>query len=382
MPTITRVQTVADALSKLRYEFKLNECTQRIEVNGDPITDGDEATIRVLMRGKNVINTALISDVMVSQAYQNSYHPVKEFLKCTAKKYDGKKHIAALSDCIKDTDDIFPMLFRHWLVGAVAKVMQAEQNPMLVMDGEQGLGKSQFSKWLCPLPDYFIESPVNPEDKDTHLRLASRWIWEVAELGATVRRSDRESLKFFITRGWVTVRPAYAKHDVNLPAMASLIGTVNDECGILADPTGSRRFLICHVESIDWSYKKQIDISQVWGEAYSAYLAGEDWRLSPDDERSAQFVNERYEMDDAIEGWLKKHYRVSPTNTARWIPTHKIVEQLYGTGAMGNRAHAITLGSCCRKLKLTRARRTYNGQQVWGFTGLILKKKKVDPYAI
>lgn len=371
MPTATKVLSILDAFKQMKYEFKFNECSHRIEMNGIPKNDADDSNIRVAMRDFKIINAKLIDDIVVTQAHKNKYHPVKLFIKKAIRKYDGKDHISELAECVPDTDKVFPMIFRKWLIGSIARVMETEQNPMLVLDGDQGMGKSEFARWLCPLQDYFVESAINPDDKDAYLRLASTWIWEVGELGATIRKADREALKDFISRRWVTARPSFGRHDLTLPAMASLIGTVNDECGLLSDPTGNRRFMICHLENIDWSYKHSIDKEQIWGEAYQAYLDGESWKLKPDEQKRMQVVNERYELDDAVEGLIKKYYKVDPSRIDRWIPTTKILEKLYGPSAAGNRSNTFTLGSSCRRLKLIRKRKIYHGQYVWGFTGLL-----------
>lgn len=368
--TITRPAEVLQLLTKLDYHFRLNQCTQYIEVNDVPMSDGEAATIRLKLREHNVNNFQLVKDVISSAAEQNKYHPVKDYLKSI--KYKRGLPIAALAAHVTDTDGVFGTWLRRWLIGACAKVFLAEQNPMLVMDGEQGIGKSEFSRWLCPLKDYFIESAINPDDKDHRLRLAGCWIWEVAELGATVRRADREALKSFISQRSVRVRPPYGHSDVTLDALASLIGTVNDEAGILNDPTGSRRFLICQVVKIDWDYTKKIRLDQVWAEAYAAFLDGEAWQLTRTEDKQAQDINERYETEDPIEGLLKQHYRVDARRVTWWEPTATVLERLYGLSGV-TRSNSFALGGCCRRLKLQRVRREWKEQWLWGYTGLKLK---------
>jgi predicted P-loop ATPase len=49
------------------------------------------------------------------------------------------------------------------------------------------------------LPQLFYEGPINPDDKDSLIRLINNWIWEVAELDSTRKRSERSALKHFIT---------------------------------------------------------------------------------------------------------------------------------------------------------------------------------------
>lgn len=373
MQTVTRPASILDKLNKLGYRFRLNECTRYIEINDTPITDGEMATIRLKLREHGITNRQLVDDVILSNADQNSYHPVREYFKSL--KLKRGEPIAALASHVTDTDNVFGMWLRRWLIGSIAKVFLSEQNPMLVMDGNQGIGKSELSRWLCPLPSYFIESAINPEDKDCHLRLAACWLWEVAELGATVRKADREALKFFISRRTVQVRPPYGRADVILPAMASLIGTVNDEAGILNDPTGSRRFIICQVNKIDWDYREKIDASQVWAEAYVAFQAGEEWKLTPSEDRRATEINERYEQEDTVEGLLKRHYDIRSDRLTWWQSTITILEKIHGISGV-TRQNSFALGACCRRLKLERARRKEHGQWVWGYCGLKLKTSK------
>ena len=198
-------------------------------------------------------------------------------------------------------------------------------------------------------------------------------------MGATTRRADKEALKSFITRRKVTVRLPYGHHDISVPAMASLIGTVNDEAGFLSDPTGSRRFLTCHLDEIDWGYSKTVDRQQLWLEAYQAFLNGEKWTLTSDEAKQASTINARYEVDDAVEGILKRHYQIDPTRDDWWVPTHVILERLYGPRNAHTRSNTYNLGGCCRRLGLTRIRRSIRGQDVWGFTGLRQQTRRKSP---
>jgi predicted P-loop ATPase len=63
------------------------------------------------------------------------------------------------------------VFWRKWLIGSIAKMLRAQQNYMLVLLGAQGKGKSRLAEWLCPLPQLFYEGPINPDDKDSLIRL-------------------------------------------------------------------------------------------------------------------------------------------------------------------------------------------------------------------
>lgn len=202
------------ALAELGYRFRMRAVDDLIEVNGQPISDPLRAEIRTRMRDIGYKSVSSIEDAYTAWAYRHQYHPVKDYL--NGLEWDGQGHISALAAYFQDdhaqtyqavigTEEytgnmVFFLWLTRWLVGAVAKVLDTRQNIMLVLDGPQGSGKSHFVQWLgSVLPDYFIEAPINPDDKDTWLRLISKMTWEVGEFGSTSRRADREALKNFIT---------------------------------------------------------------------------------------------------------------------------------------------------------------------------------------
>jgi len=370
--TKTKPDDIAAELRQIGFEFAYNECTNAIEVNGSQMNDGIEAELRYTARMRNIHNMGALTDTFVALAYRSRYHPIRTYLsQCLAASNRKADHISQLASHLRDSDGVFAVWLRKWLIGAVAKVIRAEQNPMLVLDGAQGIGKSEFARWLCTDPTYFIEAAITPEDKDCYARLASKFIWEVAELGATIKRADREALKHFITMRQVTVRPPYGHHDLNRPAMASLIGTVNNESGLLNDPTGSRRFLVCHIDAIDWSYSK-LDIQQVWAEAYAAFLGGESWLLSAAEMQHAAQINERYDVDDPIESILVQDFEIDPAhNDDWWMTSIEIMLHVFGTQASAlNRMNAAALGTVMTRLGVSRVARRVNNKRVWGYAGI------------
>lgn len=175
---------------------------------------------------------------------------------------------------------------------------------MLVLASEQGIGKSEFARWLCsPLPDYFVESAVNPESVEHQRWAASNLIWEVAELGATTRKADVEALKAFITRHEHTFRVPYAKNEVHKRSKVSFIGTVNpDHAGFLTDPTGSRRFLSVELTAINWrGYVADINVRQVWAQAYALYKQDANaWKLAECEIDIRNEINTGFGVEDPV----------------------------------------------------------------------------------
>jgi len=364
----SRAKDYVEELAMMGYGFRSNELDDNIEVNGEPISDNLEAKIRSRMRDKGFgKELGAIKDAYIEAAVDNSYHPVKEYLE--ALEWDGRGWIQYLAGHFRDHDNVFGIWLRRWLIGAVAKAFEPTQNYMLVLDGGQGLGKSHFAAWLgSALPAYFIEGPIQPENKDFIIRLANKWIWEVSELGSTTKKADREALKAFITTQIVVARKPYGRHDIKKPALASLIGTINDEAGFLNDPTGSRRFLACTLTGVDWNYTK-IDVNQVWAEAYAAYKAGETWSLSPDEKIHQRRINEYYESEDPLETSIKAAYMLVEPMPDTWVSTGEVLAKL----ALDDRnvGYARRVSTLLKKLGCKRTRgQLPNGQRVNGWLGL------------
>lgn len=357
-----------DALSLLGYDFRLNTLDDSMEVNGERITDEMEAKIRSQLRDAGYSKELnAIRDAYTRYAYDHGYHPVRKYLNDLV--WSGEPSIAKLSAHFTDQDGVFGLWLRRWLIGAVAKAFTGSQNYMLVLDGAQGIGKSRFAAYIgsC-LPEYFVEGPIQPENKDFVLRMANKFIWEVSELGGTTRKADREALKAFITMQTIVARKPYGRHDIKKPALASLIGTINDEAGFLNDPTGSRRFLTCTLTKIDFGYNA-VDINDVWAEAVAAWRNGELWYLTKDEAERQSSLNAYYECEDPMETSIKRNYVTVDPQLETWIATADILRAL---GLDENNAgHARRVSTLLKKMGCTRDRaKLANGQRVNGWLGL------------
>ena len=69
-------------------------------------------------------------------------------------------------------------------------------------------------------------------------------------------------------------------------AALSIFGINADGAGFLNDPTGSRRFVVVSIESLDHDYTKRIDINQLWAQIMHMYKNGEPWRLQANEKKA------------------------------------------------------------------------------------------------
>ena len=377
-PTFTPSQMLIGELGKLGYTFVQNELDDTIYVGDERLDDGLESSILTQMRDvfsayddKPAWRVSWVKDAYVKAAYENRFHPVRDYLNGLV--WDGEETIARVASHFTSTDqkitypedgeqggmafDTFGVWLRKWGIGTVAKALNPSshtQPGMLVIVGNQGDGKSTFVQWLgSPLPDLTLESPIQPDHPEHARYLSMKWIWEVAELGATTRRADVEALKGFITRTETTFRKPYGKHPIVKPCLSSFIGTVNDGVGFLNDISGNRRFLVARIGHIDWDYIK-IDVNQFWAEAVAAYRKNESWNLDEIQAAHRDNLNSQHEQEDSYEGWILKYFDIDATQTDWMIGSQEIVAQLQAMGVTGG-TRAIMMGviSYLKRIGLT-----------------------------
>lgn len=365
---------------KLDYEFALNlvDDTIYIRRNGkqEILSDIEFSVIyRAIVDSGMPARENDVRHSIHTAAKNNAFHPVRDYLDSLS--WDGQPHISRLADHFTDKYNIFPLYLRKWLIGAVARVyLRGAQNPMLVLDGKQGIGKSYFVRWLTPSLEMFNEGPIQPDNKDDQLRLMSVWIWEVKELGATFRKSDLEALKSFLTLESVRTRRPYGRYDIYKPAITSFIGTINNVEGFLSDPSGSRRFNITQILSIDWSYKDTINRDQVWAEAVAAFLDREDWMLSSEEQKIRDAINEDYAVEDPIENALPLYFDIDPTQKDWWMSTTEIVQTLEDIGRLkmgSSRATSMALARVMTKIGCERKNKWVGTSLIRGYTGITKK---------
>ena len=397
-PTTTGKLTSSDymaALDGLGYHFRLNVLDDVVECSDgggrwEPLSDVKEAVIRSRMRDEGFTKVDHFRDAFIADAAKNAYHPVKAYLEaCSQKALEShfltgsvnpvaNTAIENVASCFTDTHNIFATLLYRWAIGVCARVYHAEQLPVLVLEGAQGIGKSHFVQWLgSSMPDYCYEGLIDPSNKDDLRRLMNTFLWEVSELGSTTRRADREQLKYFLTMRQVTVRIPYGHNDLHKPALAAFIATANNENGLLSDGTGSRRFWTCHITAIDWNYTKT-DPDMFWAQAMALYQAGESWKLTPAEQQQVNQVNDSYEIEDPTEDLIATRYEIDTQKlSGRFTPTNDIREILHTTGwrIQNHTAESRAIVAAAQRLgaRYGRGPDPLTGVRVRGFYGMQMR---------
>lgn len=174
-------------------------------------------------------------------ARANRFHPVLEALDALA-PWDGIERLDMWAiDFLGVVDSLYARLVSRWSVMAIVKrVLQpgCKHDYCIVLEGPQGDGKSGVARifgW-----NWFGDTDLNLESKDSLLGLPGHLVYEIAEMGSLMKAEEKKQ-KSFLSRQEDEYRPPFGKRLIKVPRQCSFWGTTN-EAEYLKDPTGARRF--------------------------------------------------------------------------------------------------------------------------------------------
>ncbi|MFQ9697894.1 MAG: VapE domain-containing protein, partial [Zhenhengia sp.] len=165
----------------------------------------------------------------------------------------------------------------------------------LVLKGPQGLGKTRWVRSLMPkkyLTTFFKDGvQLDLSKKDDIIQSTSYWLCELGELGGTMKKSDRDALKAWLTSTHDEFRTPYSRKAEKYPRRTFFACTVNDD-QFLRDDTGSRRFVVLEVEKLDHNHT--IDIDLMWGEVMELLQQGTRTYMSSEEIKYNNMRNKTY----------------------------------------------------------------------------------------
>lgn len=223
---------------------------------------------------------------------------------------------------------MFQKYLMKWLVGAVANVFiedKCANQLCFILSGKQGTFKSTWIRNLCPpaLSGYYVEGALDPDNKDSMLATANNFIFNLDDYFAGITSRKINEFKGLLTKNTIKVRRSYARYAEELPKICSFIASSN-EAQFLHDPTGNRRFLPFEVQKIDINKAQQINIDQVWSQAYKLFQEGLVYWLEKEDQEELAEYNEQFEVQS-------NEYEVLVTYLQ--APTEEKIPEAYLTNA-------------------------------------------------
>jgi hypothetical protein len=326
----------------------------------------DTETVRWLERHGLMVKPDLVRRVADTIARRGSYHPVRDYLE-SLPAWDGKPRVDSwlIDYCGVESSDANPNLYamaigEKFLISAVARILEpgCKVDHILVLEGEQGIGKSSAARILAG--EWFTDQLGEMGSKDAAMQVRGVWIVELSELG-TLGRSETAREKAFISQQSERFRLPYGHRLVHVPRQCVFIGTTNADTW-LKDETGGRRFWPVQCRKIDRD-ALQRDRDQLWAEALARFRAGVKWWL--EDEEVIQTAIEeqgaRY-VEDIWQGKVIRHAEEEsalPVNDPRGSAS--ISEILHRLGVETPRQDQAAANRVARCLKVAGWKRFYAG---------------------
>lgn len=311
------------------HTFKWNEFSECIEIDGRLLKDNDITLLSNLF--SNVAgfeSDKKLRNVITEAALDNSYHPVKQYLESL--EWDGVPRVETMFTTFLSAKDceLYHVYAKLFMIAAIKRVYKpgCKFDNMLVLQGEQGNGKSTFCEKLAVNDKWYNDNIIIADrDKDSLLYMQDAWIVIMDELDAW-NKADTNAAKGFMSKRSDKFRAPYAQNSEEHPRHCVFIGNTNDET-FLKDNTAitERRYWVIKTEGNWETSRDKIKlmtpemIDQLWAEAMVMYKENEDIELVIPPELYKDMVNEQLQFKnengckqyDFLEDILNKEY--SPT---------------------------------------------------------------------
>jgi predicted P-loop ATPase len=313
LPKINTFYSAKDEINST-YHLRYNDIKLEVEAadigtnNFKPLNEDNlycqlrECDIKI---SKSDVHSILNSD------FVKRFDPFRMYFEHLKPYEEGEPdYIESLANYVKaDNQEEFNKHFKKHLIRTVKcafELFYFNKQAFILVHITQNSGKTTFCRFLCPpeLVQYFAEDIST--DKDGLILLAKNFLINLDEL-STLQKAEINALKSYFSKSSINVRLPYQSKNSNIARRASFIGSTN-LAQFLSDETGSVRWLCFSINSIDFNYSKDIDINNVWRQAYHLYKQGVNPELTKDEVLENERRNSQFQQISLEEELVTKYF--------------------------------------------------------------------------
>lgn len=371
--SVTVFDKVTNYLNQ-KYQVRYNEIALEFEIRTEN-EDWEELNINslfieLIQSGISITLNKL--EILLKSHLIGKYNPIYNYFE-NLPKWNCENHIQKLANYITTTDNqSFQKHFEKWLTRAVLcslKKGYINKQCFVLFNTKQNSGKSSFLRFLIPnqLEKYYTEDIGI--DKDGLISLCKSMIINIDEL-SVMSKIDVNTLKSFISKNTINARLPYDRKSSLMHRTASFCGSTN-RSDFLTDETGSVRWQIFEVLEIDFNYSKEININQVWAQAYFNAFERKNYNpeLTAEDIQENEKRNEKYKQVSLEQEIILTHFEKSE-NKIDFLTATDIMLSM--NNALGVRLNIIKIGKALTTLNYERIK--HSKRQVYGY----LIKRKIE----
>ncbi len=279
------------AIVEAFYSPKLNLRTQKIEIDGEVLTDAqfENLNVQLAVKEKIKVRKGDFQSSIRSSAGDHAYDPVTDYLLGIGREPEkiltDAEWEAIANTCFGLDGEFERKALQKFLIAAVARALDpgCKVDFALILCGIQGLQKSSFFEILGG--KFFTGSMGNLSNlKDDLLTMQSAWICEWSEVDQVFAGAQaNERVKHFLTTREDTFRAPYGRTADKQKRRQVMVGTTN-RSDWATDPTGSRRFPSLNPKAINNGWAR-INRDRIWGRAVDEYLNQTRWWFDAEEEK-------------------------------------------------------------------------------------------------
>ncbi len=299
-------------------------------------------------------------------ARESRCHPVREYLDGLA--WDG---VRRLDDWLSrylgvKSSEYSQIGGRLFMIGMVARIYQpgCQMRAMPIFEGQQFRGKSTALRILGG--EWFGDTPIDLNNKDSYQLIQGRWLYEIAELDA-FNRAESTRIKAFISSQEDRFRAPYDRAPKEWPRQTVFFGTTNQD-EYFKDQTGNTRYWPWRVEEagrIDLDGLAEVR-DQLFAEAVALYKAGERWHPTRE-EQQVLFEPEQAdrEISDPWQSLIGKWLRVSLSDRVTVTDVLEDCLKIEPGKLDSARQMSTRVGIAMKRLGWIKRRETVGGVREW-----------------
>ncbi len=304
---------------------------------------------------------------LLNSDFVKQYDPIDNYFS-SLHEWDKIDHIKALSNHIKvERQDFFNSMFKKHLVRAVRCGLGRGVNRYVftIVGEKQSTGKSYFLRWLCPFEsDYYTEVSIATAEKDLKIAAAKNFIHNIDELGG-ISKKNIEALKSLISIDKISERLPYGATAVTMKRRVNYFASTNKK-GVLTD-TENTRWLMFNLLGIDRKYSKEINVNDIWAQAYALYKDDNfSDQLSKEEEDMQEGTNKSFNAESPEEEAIKAHFKVCQRGEGDFYSVFDVTVQLNETYP-ALRLNVIGVGRAMKNIGFEEGRKTINGHRQRGY---------------
>jgi len=277
---LVRVERFITQHYELRYNIVANEIEIKTKGSISPFIPVNVNNLFRFLES-NFVNVSLSNlEALLRSDFVREFDPFAEYFEslerwCIETDIDYINQITKYVKVKNSEVERFKIQLKKHLVRCVACALNDRyfnKHCLVFVFDQQNSGKSTLCRWFCPpaLENYISEAIAT--DKDSLIALSDNFIINIDEM-ATMDKGDIQALKSLFSKDRVKARPPYGKKSIMFPRRASFFGST-DRTEFLNDDAGTVRWLCFQLERIDWNYTRDIDINDVWRQAYALLKGG------------------------------------------------------------------------------------------------------------